>query len=145
MAGAQGRGAEPNQGPWRGARRSDGGALDLATGIGGTTASASGAATKRQRRRFPNRPPFLTVYRPTRPCPTEPHGLPVQLQAGVPNRANRTAEQPILSCNFKIRSSNLYLFACLRYLVLHIYIWCPRYSVFSPYTRYNSAIDCIYN
>ena len=47
MAGAQGRGAEPNQGPGRGARRSDGGALDPATGIGGTAASASGAATKR--------------------------------------------------------------------------------------------------
>ena len=47
MAGAQGRGAEPNQGPVRGARRSDGGALDPATGIGGTAASASGAATKR--------------------------------------------------------------------------------------------------
>ena len=47
MAGAQGRGAEPNQGPVRGARRSDGGALDPATGIGGTAASASSAATKR--------------------------------------------------------------------------------------------------
>ena len=132
MAGAQGGGAEPN----------------LGAALGAVMAALSGDgndADSRDGGNFPNRPPFLTVYRSTRPCPTEPHGPPVQLQAGVPNQTNRLAEHPILSCNFKIRSPNLYLSACLRYLVLHIYIWGPRYSVFSPYTRYNSAIDCIYN
>ena len=84
MAGAQGGGAEPN----------------LGAALGAVMAALSGDgndADSRDGGNFPNRPPFLTVYRSTRPCPTEPHGPPVQLQAVMPDRANKPSRAPPFS------------------------------------------------